>query len=167
MLFFVLVIVSCEFYKTYNEFKQVRNDILNNQQPNGNNMREMQKIVDHNNNNIDNQVEINQLENEIANNNRLINEHETKVGNANLELLKYTQQKKINGQKYIEIFNDANAYKKELDIDKYGLTNEQKNGLSKIYNKIKDAAMIRDEARSKLSDLQIKINSLKNNIQQQ
>ena len=63
-----------------------------------------------------------------------------------------------------KIIDDA-WNKKELDMNQYNLTKDQKSGLPEFYNKIRNNMIRRDKGLDSVKSLVNKINSLKDNIQ--
>ena len=142
MLFFVLVIVSWDLYRTYNEFKTIKNSLLNNQQ-----------------------AEIRRLENKQGQINQEFMKNNTDYHNARTDLRNYALKKNINDEVCQQIINDAVVENKPLDVNSYNLTSQQKSGLPDIYNRLRNAANLQWELRTQFSILENRIGSLKKNMQ--
>ena len=179
MLFFVLIIVACDLYKTRNDLvKPKRENLVDNQHQNGDNNRLNNNGIeqqngdnnqqDHNqinqqqlNDDINDQARINRLENEIQSTTQRYNKYQKEVNDAIDKLKKFN----INQESRMKIYNDAKSGK-ELNVDKYYyLTKNEKEDLPDIYNKIKIGWDNQNKARSSISTLEHEINSLKTNIQ--
>ena len=142
VLFFVLVIVSWDLYRTYNEFKTIKNSLLNNQR-----------------------AEIRRLENKQEQINQEFMINNTDYRNASTGLRNYALKKNIDDEVCQQIINDAVIENKPLDVNSYNLTSQQKSGLPDIYNRLRNAANLQWELRSQYSILENRIDSLKKNMQ--
>ena len=191
MLFFVLVIVVCDLYKTYNDLKQLRNNALNDQR--FNNIQEMQDAnhVDQqqqpndnqnnqqNNNHIDQQqidnikkADLNKLKTDKAHFDEIYKQHHAQCKNAYDDLKDFANRHNIDDRTCSNIYVDASHLHLQFNMDDYNLelppTIQQKNEfeseLSNIYNRIRDNAIQSNNAYIQLDRLEYLINLFEKQI---